>query len=82
MRVATVCMNAKLDTAASRERMADYIRQAAERDADLIFFPECVLQQNPGWGRSTIRPRPTNWPTCPARQSPYWAIAPRGWRRE
>jgi predicted amidohydrolase len=50
--VATVCMNAKADKKANLKTFASYIRQAAEKGAQLVVFPEIALQQNPGWNAS------------------------------
>ena len=54
--VATVCMNAKTDTATNLETFAAYISEASEKGAKLIVFPEIALQQNPGWGFSSYQP--------------------------
>ena len=52
--VATVCMNAKEDTAINLETFAAYIKEASERGAKLIVFPRwqaggitCSLQVMP-----------------------------------
>ncbi len=47
--VAAVCMNAKADTQANLKTFASYIRQASQKGAQLVVFPEVALQQNPGW---------------------------------
>lgn len=47
--VAAVCMNAKTDKEANLRMFASYIKEASQKGAQLIVFPEIALQQNPGW---------------------------------
>jgi predicted amidohydrolase len=54
--VATVCMNAKLDTKINLDTFKSYIKKASEKKAKLVVFPEIALQQNPGWGRVEHQP--------------------------
>jgi predicted amidohydrolase len=54
--LATVCMNAKLDTNTNLNKFKYYIDEASSKGAQLIVFPEIALQQNPGWGRSNHNP--------------------------
>ena len=54
--VATVCMNAKEDTAANLETFSDYIKLASEQGANLIVFPAVSLQGNPGYGTKSYHP--------------------------
>jgi predicted amidohydrolase len=56
--VATVTMNAHADKAVNRELFARYMREAAEKGAHLVVFPENALQQNPGWGLDSYTPTP------------------------
>jgi predicted amidohydrolase len=54
--VATVCMNAKLDTKSNLAIFKSYIRKASEKGAKLVVFPEIALQQNLGCGRAEHQP--------------------------
>lgn len=54
--VAAVCMHSKLDKEANLETFASYMKEASEKGAHLIVFPEYALQQNPCLGMNTYQP--------------------------
>ncbi len=54
--VATVCMNAKIDTQANLQTFFYYMKEASAKGAHLIVFPEIALQQNPVWSGSWYKP--------------------------
>jgi predicted amidohydrolase len=49
-------MNAKTNKEANLNTFASYMKEASEKGAHLVIFPEISLQQNPGWGRSSYQP--------------------------